>query len=118
MIDKLYKIAEGLNNKFPEGNNPFRIVTRLAEECGEVAAEVNHFEGQGVKAERRGAPDRKKFAKELQDVMGAVLHLAMYYDLQDELAASVEEYFCRVVAEGLVEPLEDEAASQSAQRGG
>ena len=55
MIDKLYKIAEGLNNKFPGGNDPFMIVTRLAEECGEVAAEVNHFEGQGVKLERYGA---------------------------------------------------------------
>jgi hypothetical protein len=42
--------------------------------------------------------------------MAAVLHLAMHYELQDELAASVEEYYDRVVAEGLVEPLGDEAA--------
>ena len=116
MIDKLYKIAEGLNNKFPKANDPFMIVTRLAEECGEVATEVNHFEGQGVKAERLGAPDRKKFAKELQDVMGAVMHLAMYYDLQNELATSVEEYYARVVDEGLVEPLGDKAAQQGIQR--
>ena len=116
MIDKLYKIAEGLNNKFPKANDPFMIVTRLAEECGEVATEVNHFEGQGVKAERLGAPDRKKFAKELQDVMGAVLHLAITYDLQDELAASVEGYYGRVIAEGLVEPLGDKAAQRGAAR--
>jgi NTP pyrophosphatase (non-canonical NTP hydrolase) len=51
MIDKLYKIAEGLNVRFPDGNNPFMIVTRLAEECGEVATEVNHFEKKGVKVE-------------------------------------------------------------------
>ena len=40
MIDKLYKIAEGLTVRFSDGHDPFRIVTRLAEECGEVAAEA------------------------------------------------------------------------------
>ncbi len=105
MINKLYKIAEALNARFPDGNDPFVIVTRLAEECGEVAAEVNHFEGKGVKAERLGPPDRAKFAKELQDVMRAVLHLAIYYGLEEELSQSVEEYYQRVVDEGLVEPL-------------
>jgi NTP pyrophosphatase (non-canonical NTP hydrolase) len=106
MLDKLYKIAAGLNNKFPDGNDPFMIVTRLAEECGEVASEVNHFERKGVKIVRRGAPDRKKFAKELQDVMGAVLQLALYYDLRSELEASIDAYYRRVVDEGLVEPLD------------
>ena len=108
MMDKLYKVAQGLNAKFPDGNDPFMIVTRLAEECGEVAAEVNHLEGKGVKLEKLGAPEGKKLAKELQDVMRAVLHLALYYDLQAELAASIDEYYRRVVSEGLVEPLADE----------
>jgi len=106
MLDKLYKIAAALNNKFPDGNAPFMIITRLAEECGEVAAEVNHFERKGIKIERRGAPDRKKFAKELQDVIGAVLQLALYYDLCSELEASIDDYYRRVVDEGLVEPLD------------
>ena len=93
MIDKLYKIAEGLNARFPDGNDPFMIVTRLAEECGEVAAEVNHFEGKGVKVSRHGAPNRKKFAKELQDVMRAVLQLALYYGLESELTESINESY-------------------------
>jgi uncharacterized protein (DUF952 family)/NTP pyrophosphatase (non-canonical NTP hydrolase) len=104
MIEKLYKIAEGLTVRFPDGDDPFKIVTRLAEECGEVAAEVNHFEGQGVKVEKRGPPDRNKFAKELQHVVGAVLQLARYYGLQAELEASVDRYYRRVVDEGLVAP--------------
>jgi NTP pyrophosphatase (non-canonical NTP hydrolase) len=107
MIDKLYKIAEGLNTRFPRGNDPFAIVTRLAEECGEVAAEVNHFEGQGVKAEKAGPPDRRKLAKEIQDVMRAALHLALYYDLQIELEESVDESYRRIIDAGLVEPLHD-----------
>jgi NTP pyrophosphatase (non-canonical NTP hydrolase) len=108
MIDKLYKTAEGLNVRFSDGNDPFRIVTRLAEECGEVAAEVNHLEGMGVKAHKLAPPDRSKLAKELSQVIGAVLHLAIYYGLQAELAASVDHTYRRVVSEGLVSPLADE----------
>ena len=104
-IEKLYKIAEALNTRFPDGNDPFMIVTRLAEECGEVATEVNHFEGMGVKIHRYGEPDRKKFVKELQDVIGAVLHLAIYYGLENEMDESVDERYRRVVDEGLIEPL-------------
>ena len=105
MIDKLYKICEALDRKFPGGQDPFFIVTRLAEECGEVAAEVMHVERRGVKVERYGEPDRAKFAKELQDVLRAALALAAYYDLQEELEASIEESYQRVVAAGLVTPL-------------
>ncbi|MFN2132331.1 MAG: hypothetical protein ACK2VD_17525 [Anaerolineae bacterium] len=108
MIDKLYKIAEGLNVRFPDGHDPFQIVTRLAEECGEVAAEVNHLEGTGVKVQKLGAPDRFKLAKELSHVIGAVLHLAIHYDLQAELEASVDDTYRRVVNEGLVAPLDQE----------
>ncbi|MEZ4619381.1 MAG: MazG-like family protein [Caldilineaceae bacterium] len=107
MIDKLYKICEALDKKFPGGNDPFFIVTRLAEECGEVATEVMHSERRGVKVARYGEPDPAKFAKELQDVMRAVLGLAAYYNLQEALAASVDESYRRVVTEGLVEPLAD-----------
>ena len=46
MIGKLYKIAEGLNTRFKDGNDPFYIVTRLAEECGEVASPGEPFRGQ------------------------------------------------------------------------
>jgi len=37
-----------------------------------------------------------------------VLHLAIYYGLQAELAASVDDTYRRVVSEGLVSPLADE----------
>lgn len=107
MIDKLYKIAEALNTKFPDGNEPFMIVTRLAEECGEVAAEVNHIERKGMKVARYGEPDRMAFAKELQQVMRAALQLAIYYDMQEELATSIDESYQRVVADGLVTALSD-----------
>ena len=34
MIDKLYKIVQGLNRRFPDGRDPFMMVTRLAEGTG------------------------------------------------------------------------------------
>lgn len=108
MIDKLYKIAEGLNNHFRDGNDPFYIVTRLAEECGEVASQVSHFENKGVKTLKLGPPDRAAFAKELQDVMRAVAQLAIHYDLEAELEASVDRSYREIVIEGLVDPAPQE----------
>lgn len=108
MIDKLYKIAEGLNNRFQDGDDPFYIVTRLAEECGEVASQVNHFERKGVKAQKLGPPDRAAFAKELQDVMRAVVQLAIHYELEAELEASIDRSYQEIVIEGIVDPLPEE----------
>ena len=108
MIEKLYKIAEGLNHRFKDGDDPFYIVTRLAEECGEVASQVNQFERKGVKALKLGPPDRAAFAKELQDVMRAVVQLAIHYDLQEELTASVNKSYQEIVIEGLIDPPPEE----------
>ncbi len=108
MIEKLYKIAEGLNNRFQDGDDPFYLVTRLAEECAEVASQVNLFERKGVKTQKLGAPDRAAFAKALQDVMRAVFQLAIHDELQPELAASVDRSYREIVSEGWVMPLPQE----------
>ena len=57
-LEKIWKINEGLRKRFPEGVDPFKMIARLLEECGEIAKEVNHFEGTGVKIEKYGIPDR------------------------------------------------------------
>jgi hypothetical protein len=36
-----------------------------------------------------------------------VLHLVQHYELEAELDASVDEYYRRVVDEGLVQPLDE-----------
>ena len=46
-LDALFEIVERLNHRYPEGTTPFAIVTRLCEESGELAKEVNHLEGTG-----------------------------------------------------------------------
>jgi NTP pyrophosphatase (non-canonical NTP hydrolase) len=38
-------------------------MTRLLEECGELAKEVNHFEGTGIKRQKYGEPDKTTWPK-------------------------------------------------------
>jgi NTP pyrophosphatase (non-canonical NTP hydrolase) len=103
MYDKLKLINQALNARFPDGGNPFQLVTRLAEECGEVAREVNHFEGTGVKAEKHGAPDKQHLAKEIRDVLLCALQIAEYYGVEAELEDVVNTSIERARAEGLIE---------------
>lgn len=48
-FERLYRIVDGLNARFPGGDEPFRIVTHLYEEAGELASAVIHFEGTGAR---------------------------------------------------------------------
>jgi NTP pyrophosphatase (non-canonical NTP hydrolase) len=98
-LEKLYRIVDRLNNRFPNGNDPFQIITRLCEEAGELAKEVNHFQGTGVKVQKHGAPNRAKLAKEVQDVLCAALNVARYYDIEDELRLSIDKYYEKLVLE-------------------
>lgn len=100
MLAKLFCITAGLNRRFPDGNLPFQIMTRLLEEAGELAQMVNHFEGTGVKREKYGPPDRKKMAKEVKDVLVCALQVALYYGIEEDLEASLDQSEQRLKAEG------------------
>ena len=103
MIEKLMAINRGLDRRFPNGRDPFQVMTRLLEECGELAQQVNHFEKSGVKRQKHGPPDRAKLAKEVQDVLRCALQVVQYYGIEEELAASIEGSYQRMKAEGLIE---------------
>jgi len=92
MFNKLNKINSALIKKFGK-EDAFRIMTRLAEECGELAEQVNHFEGSGMKKEKNGTPDKKKLAKEVQDVIRCTLQIADHYKIHKELSDSIEESY-------------------------
>jgi hypothetical protein len=66
--EELTEIVHYLDRRFPDGNEIFQRVSRLAEETGELAQMVNHMEGMGIKHEKYGTPDKEKLAKEIQDV--------------------------------------------------
>ena len=108
MIDKLYKISEALRTRFPGNSDPFRILARLMEESGELAEQVHVRESVGRKRDTHGEPDDEHLAKEIQDIMTAVLDIARHYGIEKTLAARIDAGYKRAVAEGLIEPLEDE----------
>ena len=100
MLGQLFSIARGMNRRFPDGNTPFQIMTRLLEECGELAQQVNHFEGAGVKHEKYGEPDKQELAKEVKDVLRSAAQIALYYGIEQELEDSLEESYEALKREG------------------
>jgi NTP pyrophosphatase (non-canonical NTP hydrolase) len=104
MLQHLYEVACGLNRRFPDGQEPFKIITRLTEEAGELAAEINHFEDTGIKRLKHGEPDRAHLAKEVQDVLRAALSIVIYYGIEAELEQSIQASYASLLAEGWIEP--------------
>jgi NTP pyrophosphatase (non-canonical NTP hydrolase) len=89
MIEAVTAINQGLARKFLGGHNPFQIMTRLLEEAGELAQQVNHFENSGVKRDKHGEPDRARMAQEVKGVLLTLFQVVDYYELAPELQASL-----------------------------
>jgi len=100
MFNRLWEISKGMTRRYPDGNSPFQIVTRLVEECGELAEQVNHFEDTGIKRQKLGDPDRARLAKEVQDVIRCVLQVAQYYGIEEELEESIDQSYRALKSEG------------------
>jgi NTP pyrophosphatase (non-canonical NTP hydrolase) len=103
MLDKPLLIARGMIHRFPDGHDPFQIMTRLLEECGELAQQVNHFEGSGVKRAKHGEPDREALAKEVRQALIGVLQIAVYYGIERKVEESLEWSFQRLCQEGHIQ---------------
>ena len=97
---RLLLMARGMNNRFPEGNDAYQIMTRLLEECGEVAKEVNHFENSGTKSLRHGEPSKEKLAGEIKDALNALMQLTIYSGVEEELTEAVEKAINNLTLEG------------------
>lgn len=101
-MDKLFQLAKGLNERYPKGNEPFQIVTRLAEECGEVASEVNLWEDSGIKRQKRGEPTKENMAGEIKNVLSCVMQLAIYYHVENELEISIDNSLDKLKKQNLI----------------
>ncbi len=101
-MQKLYKLAKGYTARFPNGNEPYQITTRILEECGEVANAVNHFEDSGIKREKHGEPSKQHLADEIKQAINALVQLAVYYDVTDELEISIDRSLDKMENEGLL----------------
>ena len=101
-MNRLLRIDNGMNSRFPEGNTPYQIMTRLLEECGEVAKEVNHFENSGTKYMRHGQPSKEKLAGEIKDALNALMQLTLYYSVEEELKNSIQNSINNLTLEGFI----------------
>jgi NTP pyrophosphatase (non-canonical NTP hydrolase) len=102
-LAKLFLCVEVLNKRFPDGNQPFKIITRLCEEAGELAQMVNHFEGSGIKRQKMGEPSREHLTKEVLDVLRAALSIARYYGIEQELYGQIDTHIARSQEQGFLE---------------
>jgi len=102
-MEKFYKMVEASNKRFPEGVQPYQMITRLLEEAGEVAAEVNHWEGSVIKRLKHGEPCKEKLANELRQAMVELFKIAVYYSVEKELEDSINQSLLRAKSEGLIE---------------
>ena len=101
-MEELFKLAKGLNARYPKGNEPFQIVTRLAEECGEVASEVNLWEDSGIKRQKHGEPKKEAMAGEIKNVLSCAVQLALYYHVEAQLCESIGQSIERLQKENLL----------------
>lgn len=99
-MEKLYLMAKGHTRRFPNGNDPFQITTRILEECGEVASEVNRFEKSGVKVEKHGCASKKDLANEIRQAINCLIQLAQYYGCEQELEDAIDYSIERLKNDG------------------
>ena len=102
-MEKLYKMVQGYWKRFPKGVEPFQMVTRLLEECGEVASEVNLWEDSGIKRQRRGEPRKEDLAGEIKQALVALMNIAVYYEVENELESSINGSLELMKSEGLID---------------
>jgi len=102
-MEKLYQLVHGFNTRFPDGVEPFQMATRLLEECGEVASEINLWEDSGVKRQKRGEPRKEDLADEIKQALVALMQIAVYYQIEDELEAAIDGTLEKMRKEGLID---------------
>jgi hypothetical protein len=110
---QLVGTVHALTLRFPDHNGPFERLARLLEEAGELAQQVNHAEGTGVKLARQGPFDPAKIVKEIEDVLRTALGIAVHYDLVDDVRAGIAAHYADHVALGLIDAPHDPAAGSS-----
>ena len=96
-------MVEASNKKFPRGVEPYQMATRLLEECGEVASEINLWEDSGLKRQKHGEPKKEDLANELRQAMLELFKIAKYYHVEQELEESIESSLKRSREAGLIE---------------
>jgi NTP pyrophosphatase (non-canonical NTP hydrolase) len=90
MIEIVNEVNRGFATKYPKGIEPFQIMTRILEDAGELAQQVNLFEGSGIKQEKHGEPNRAHLAHEAFGLLITLFQLIDYYELHQLVQETLE----------------------------
>jgi NTP pyrophosphatase (non-canonical NTP hydrolase) len=101
---ELLNLTRAVERRFGSTGGVYPMVSRLAEEMGELAQRVNHHEDMGVKVEKYGTPNVSDIAHEVHDVILAALTIADHYNAAAELRAITVRRSQRYRARGLMTP--------------
>lgn len=102
-MERLFKLVEISNKRFPNGVEPYQMVARLLEECGEVASEVNLWEDSGIKRQKHGEPKKEDLANEIKQALRELFKIAKYYNVEKELEESIERSLASARSQGLID---------------
>jgi hypothetical protein len=104
----IYKMALGLEKRFPGNNGAFAYGTRLCEEVGELVEVLNNIHSTHL------APEKKHhFIKESEDVLQIVQGVLGIYKLNHRLPYQLEAFF----ADQLLLPTKDSIIALSIAAG-
>lgn len=92
-LSKISLVAQAQTKRFPNGDEPFKIVSRLLEESGEVSWELNHYERKNISFMRNCRDNKENLVTETYQVMIALNQLLQYYDLSDLFTRKIEEVY-------------------------
>ncbi|KUJ69260.1 hypothetical protein ACZ90_13030 [Streptomyces albus subsp. albus] len=102
-LDDVTRLTAGAARRFPRHNEVFHLVSRLAEETGELAQQVNHREGMGRKRDRHGEPVLDDLTKEVLDVVCCAVGIAAHYGCLEDLRELTAEKLASYTARGWVD---------------
>lgn len=90
LLNKILLVAEAQSRRFPKGDEPFQITSRLLEECGEVAWELNHYPRKNISIERNSKDNKGNLVTETYQAMTVLGQLLQYFDLTDDFVNKIE----------------------------
>lgn len=97
-LDQLYAISASYARRFPDGNHPLGYLTRMTEELGEIAVEVQRLEGSPVKVAKHGPGSVADLASEIEDLLHTAVGLLRCYSAEDAFESVLEREYAKVVA--------------------
>jgi len=95
-LDRLYAVVDRYARRYPEQHHGPGYLTRLIEELGEVAVEVQRLEGVPGKVKKHGPGSIDDLASEVEDLLHTLLGLVRVYSAEEALNAVIEREFAKV----------------------